>query len=232
MKQLTAKLYVAVLAFAGVFLASCGGNGESEADKVAAAYYEEQFNDEGNSYDKTMKGAVTKWETMKDSRKMSVKGLIMKMTIGFYHEKEESPVGQYFVMENDGKEWKVRSMSRGAFFTSDMVDEAKENVGDKKAEPQFGPQEQAALDAWLEMFAGKRDIFGHEVTDPAVVAKSAESYREKYGEYIDCFVDSGSDEWTNEDGGNIRLEVYHEKGSKDFTAIIRRQDDGSWAIAH
>ena len=59
MKQLTAKLYVAVLAFAGVFLASCGGNGESEADKVAAAYNEEQFNDEGNSYDKTMKGAVT-----------------------------------------------------------------------------------------------------------------------------------------------------------------------------
>lgn len=229
-KQLTTKLCIAVSALAGFILTSCGGN--SEADKAAAAYYEEKFNDEENTYGQTMKGAVTKWESMEESRKMSVKGRIMKTTIGFYHEKEQSPIGQYFVMQKDGNGWKVRSMSRGSFLTKERREDIEKNIKKDQSEAQFGPQEQAALDAWMEVFTGHKDIFGHDITDPDAVAKSAESYMEKYGEYIDCFIGSGSGKWSNENGGSIRLEVYHEKGSNQFSTIVRRQEDGSWAAAY
>lgn len=231
MIRLTKNLCVAAAALAFMMITSCGGGGDAGADKVAAAYYEEQFNNEDNIFGQQSYGDLEKWETMEESRKKSVEGRIMTMIMGFFHkEKPDAPVGKYFVMQNLGDGWTVRTMENGAFLTKEKRDEIMSNVRPaEKAEPQFGPQEQAALEAWKEQFAGRRDFLGHEVTDPAVVAKSAEGYLEKYGEYIDCFVDSGSEKWMNEDGGQIRLIVFHEKKSNQFSVRIHRQDDGSWA---
>lgn len=236
MKHLLERFCAAVWAMLGMALLSCGGNGtaEGEADKVAAAYYAEQFADARNTFDQAAYGNIEKWETMENSRKMSVEGRIMTMIMGFYHEKTpDAPRGKYFVMQDIGDGWKVRSMENGVFLTKERLEKIMSGVKtQEKPEATFGPQEQAALEAWKEQFAGRRDFFGHEVTDPAVVANSAERYSEKYGPYVDCFVDSGSESWNREDGGQIRLIVFHEKRSDQFVALVRRQDDGSWAVVN
>ena len=69
----------------GITLVSCGEDGNSAADKAAAAYYEEKLKSESDGLGLTLNGPVEKWEVMEASREMGAKGKIMKMTIGFFH---------------------------------------------------------------------------------------------------------------------------------------------------
>lgn len=64
MIRLTKNLWVAASALAFMMITSCGGGGDAEADKVAAAYYEEQFNNEDNVFGQKSYGDLEKWETM------------------------------------------------------------------------------------------------------------------------------------------------------------------------
>lgn len=231
MRIIKTSLCLVALVSAVMMLAACGGGSDDAADKVAAAYYEEELNK--HDLELRLLGPVKKWETEMNSRKKSVEGKIMMMTIGFYHEQEDAPQGRYFVMQNDGKEWTVRSMTKSTFYPKEKYEEMTKDVKQAdKPEPQFGPQEQAALDAWKEKIAGRRDFLGKEITDPDLVAKNAEIYRESYGEYIDCFVEEGSEKWTSEDGGQVRLKVCHEKKDDQFAVRVQRQPDGSWAASY
>ena len=196
----------------GITLVSCGEDGNSAADKAAAAYYEEKLKSESDGLGLTLNGPVEKWEVMEASREMGAKGKIMKMTIGFFHQKSTYPIGKQFTMYNDGKDWKVWSMNNGAYLDKQMQERFRRAIKEDKTEmSQFGPQEQAALDDWLKEFADwpKAD-------------------REKYGEFLDCFVEGGSERWIGEDKGHITLKVYHENKSTEHVAFIKKQEDGSW----
>ena len=52
--------------------------------------------------------------------------------------------------------------------------------------------------------------------------------RQKYGEFLDCFVEGGSERWIGEDKGHITQKVYHENKSTEHVALIKKQEDGSW----
>lgn len=196
----------------GITLVSCGAGGNSAADKAAAAYYEEKLKSESGGLGLTLNGPVEKWEVMEASRKMGAKGKIMKMTIGFFHQKSTYPIGKQFTMYNNGKDWKVWSMNNGAYLDKQMQEQFRMVIKEDKADtPQFGPQEQAALEDWLKEFADW-----------------PEADRVKYGEFLDCFVESGSERWIGEDKGHVTLNVYHENKSTEHVAFIQKQEDGSW----
>lgn len=75
-------------------------------------------------------------------------------------------------MQNLGDGWTVRTMENGAFLTKEKRDEIMLNVRPaEKAEPQFGPQEQAALEAWKEQFAGRRDFSSLSVSTARMTAR-------------------------------------------------------------
>ena len=196
----------------GITLVSCGAGGNSAADEAAAAYYEEKLKSESGGLGLTLNGPVEKWEVMEASRKMGAKGKIMKMTIGFFHQKSTYPIGKQFTMYNNGKDWKVWSMNNGAYLDKQMQEQFRMVIKEDKADtPQFGPQEQAALEDWLKEFADW-----------------PEADRVKYGEFLDCFVESGSERWIGEDKGHVTLNVYHENKSTEHVAFIQKQEDGSW----
>lgn len=203
-------LYILALAIVGIVFTSCNGDSNAEADKAAAAYYEEKFNADNNGFEMTFNGPIEKWEVMESSRKTGVKGKVMTVIIGFFHQKSTYPIGKYFKMYNDGKDWKVLSMSNGAFLTKEQQLQFGVKQDKDEIKPQFGPQEQAALDNWLEEFAQYGDN------------------QEKYGEFLDCFIESGSGKWVNQDRGNIVLVVCHEKKSTQHSTFVEKQEDGSW----
>lgn len=227
LNQVTAALFVAVTLL--MSLASCGGSSAAEADKAAAAYYAEKFN--ANDHDRQLYGDIDHWDAMDESRKTSVEGKIMTMIIGFYHKNDpEKPHGHYFVMQNTGKGWTVRSMGNGIYIPKEMREDLIRELGPIKPQPKFGPQEQAALNSWKEEFAGHRDTHGREETDPEKIASVANGYFKKYGDYIDCFVEKGSDNWSSENSGNVYLKIYHEKESTERNIFVERSDDGSWKV--
>lgn len=211
MKTLIRFMRFLALAIAGIALAACSGDSNVEADEAAAAYYEEKLNSEGGATSLMLNGPVEKWEAMETSRKMGVMGKVMHVTLGFFHQKSTYPIGKQFILYNDGENWKVLSMNEGGFLTKEQQQQFGKSINkDEIKTPQFGPQEQAALDDWLNDFAKYGDD------------------REKYGEFLDCFVKSGSERWISKDGGNVLLEVYHEKKSTQHVALVRKQEDGSW----
>lgn len=209
--QIRVIVFLAMTLF-GITLVSCGAGGNSAADEAAAAYYEEKLKSESGGLGLTFNGPVEKWEVMETSREIGAKGKIMKMTIGFFHPKSTYPIGKQFTMYNDGKDWKVWSMNNGAYLDKQMQAQFRRAIKEDKTDtPQFGPQEQAALEDWLKEFADW-----------------PEADRVKYGEFLDCFVESGSKRWIGEDKGHVTLNVYHENKSTEHVAFIQKQEDGSW----
>ena len=196
----------------GITLVSCGEDGNSAADKAAAAYYEEKLKSESDGLGLTLEGPAEKWEPMEISRKMGVKGKVMHITLGFFHEKNTHPIGKQFILYNDGKDWKVLSMYNGAYLDKQMQQQFGKSIDkDKIKTTQFGPAEQVALDDWLKEFANW-----------------SETGQTDYGEFLDCFVESGSERWRSKDGGHVILKVYHENKSTEHVAFIKKQEDGSW----
>jgi len=215
-----------------ISLASCGGSA-AEADKAAAEYYAEKF--KKWETDRLLNGEIEHWEAMEESRRAGVEGKVMTVTLGFYHEKEpDRPIGKYFVILNPGDEWKVVSMSGGIFIPKEYREEAIKDIesifGKHERQTNFGPQEKAVLDFWKEEFAGNIDSNGREITDPEKAASIADGYREKYGDYVDCLIEKGSQSWESEDGGQVRLHIFHEKNDLTVSKHIEQAEDGSWQV--
>lgn len=228
--RFTPAIIAAVVAI--MSLASCGGS-TAEADKAAADYYAEKF--QKWEEDHRLYGELVRWEAMEEARHTGPEGKVMTTSLGFFHEKEpDRPTAKQFVMLNAGDGWKVLEMSNSIFIPKEVRKEAiaelQQIFGKSTFQDDFGPQEKAVLDFWREEFAGHIDSSGREITNPEKAASIADGYRDDYGDYVDCLIEKGSQSWDSEDGGQVRLHIFHEKNDLTVSKRVERADDGSWKV--